>query len=180
VTSEASPVGRVIAMLAAGTGEWLAQLVDSTPVRRLGLSIDVDRIEPEWTAFLLSAAVRGIVAALGFGEASRTAVDRVEWLLSMVPLASSQVDPDTGVRGLPEPIRSERLARLRLRRDEYAAAALEGGASAATRVPARVGAIGALRLFGLENPPPDVVEVLGDMYEAIAEGVVDLLREAET
>jgi len=117
-----------------------------------------DPARAEWNCFALYACVRGLVAAGGFNRETAAAIDA---------LHEAALEPgDAASRALA----SERYA-------EYGAIGQEGGASGATTVGQRLGEAAARHLA--REPAPALVELVGALHEALAEGAAEAVRRGE-
>ena len=107
--------------------------------------------------------MRGLVAAGGFNVETAAAIESFH--------ESELGDADAASA---DAIQIERRRLISERYSEYGAIGEAGGASGAVTAALRLGEAGARRL--VDDPSPDLASWLGGMHEAIAEGVVDLLR----
>ncbi len=123
-----------------------------------GPDAPTDAARTEWGCFALYACVRGLVAAGGFNRETAAAIDA---------LHEAALEPgDAASRALA----SERYA-------EYGAIGQEGGASGATTVGQRLGEAAARHLA--REPAPALVELVGALHEALAEGAAEAVRRGE-
>jgi hypothetical protein len=118
-----------------------------------------DRARSEWDCFALYACVRGLVAAGGFNRETAAAIDA---------LHARVLEPgDAGIKALA----SERYA-------EYGAIGQEGGHSGAASVDLRLGEAAARHMVD-GDPPPALVELVGALHAALAEGAAEAVRREE-
>jgi hypothetical protein len=122
----------------------------------------------EWECFALYACVRGIVAGGGFNRESGRAIEVLHDTAVPSRLASARsTDAETLRRRVSE------------RYEEYGTIGQEGGASGAATVTERLGRAAARHMMDAETPPAAAVETIGHLHESLAEGVAEIVRDAE-
>ena len=127
------------------------------PHRRGDAALDTAR--SEWDCFALYACVRGLVAGGGFNRETAAAIDA---------LHARVFEPDAvAIRALA----SERYA-------EYGAIGQEGGHAGAATVARRLGEAAARHMVE-GDPAPALIELVGALHEALAEGATEAVRREE-
>jgi hypothetical protein len=127
--------------------------------------VDEARARREWECVALHACIRGLVAAGGFGDKNMDAMDALHDAVA----AAWEAEP-----GPPEPL-ADRRERVALRYDEYAHLGRESeGATAPT-----LGAAAARRVSGTDIARAELIEMLGELHEAIAQGAAEFVRRGE-
>lgn len=113
----------------------------------------------EWDCFALYACVRGLVAAGGFNRETAAAIDA---------LHQRVLEPGAGAI---KALASERYG-------EYGAIGQEGGQAGAASVERRLGEAAARHMVAGE-PAPALIELVGALHEALAEGATEAVRRGE-
>jgi hypothetical protein len=119
----------------------------------------LDQARAEWDCFALYACVRGLVAAGGFNRETAAAIDALH--------ARVLESGDDATKALV----SERYA-------EYGAIGQEGGHSGAASVDQRLGEAAARHMVA-GDPPRALIELVGALHAALAEGATEAVRREE-
>jgi hypothetical protein len=123
------------------------------------------RARAEWACFALYACVRGLVAAGGFNRETAAAIEALhEGVLGAWRERESDPAADEA-----------RRRRVAERYAEYGAIGQAGGAAGAATVTRRLGEAAA-RHIAEADPDPALVETVGALHEALAEGAAESVR----
>jgi len=159
----ADPVARGQA-LARLWADLAPRMLEDLDEARLVPAGDRGRIACEWDCIALYACVRGLIAAGGFNRETAAAIDALHEAALGRPASLSDDD-------------EERRALVATRYAEYGAigqAAEREGPAALTR---RLGEAAARHM--IESPPPELVEMVGALHEALAEGAAEAVRRGD-
>jgi len=126
-----------------------------------------ERAQDEWECFALYACVRGLVAAGGFGLETVDAVDSLH----------EAVAERWGLEGADPERLAARRARVAARYAEYGEIGQAAGKNAAL-ASRRLAEAAARHMAGPSSPAPELVETVGALHDALAEGAAEAVRRA--
>lgn len=134
---------------------------------------DAARVAREWECLALYACVRGLIAAGGFNRETAVAIDAFHDEALLEPFLPDEDGP--AEREDPE----ARRARVAERYAEYGAIGQAAEHEGPGALANRLGSAGA-RHMSEAAPSATMIEVVGALHEALAEGAAESVRRADT